>query len=158
MVGVGSMGGMMSLLFAEEGIAINFFDPSDSNAETLLENARNANLADKIKRQKGYESLCKSLDSPRVFIFSLPHGNIADKTIEGLLPHLRKGDILVDASNEHWQDTKRRQDELEPQGIHFIGMGVSGGNQSPRPGPSMSLGGKDTATGKIMPPLSNSPG
>lgn len=151
MIGVGNMGAMMTLLFAEFGIEVSFYDPSEEHDEALLRHAKGAKLQDKIKYRKDYQTLCENLGSPKVFVFSVPFGNVGDKTIEGLRPYLQKGDILMDASNEHWQSTERRQKHLEPDGIHYIGMGVSGGYQSARHGPSVSPGGSEEALNIIMP-------
>jgi 6-phosphogluconate dehydrogenase len=151
MIGAGNMGGMMSLLFAEYGIEVDFYDPSEKNYKLLMDHAKEAKLEDKIKGHKDYKSLCDSLGSPKVFVFSIPFGNIADKTIDSLRPYLNKGDILMDASNENWLSTERRQKRLEPDGIHYIGMGVSGGYQSARHGPSISPGGSNEALDLVMP-------
>ena len=62
----------MSFLFAEYGVEVNFYDPSEENAETLLKEAEQAKLSDKIKWQKDYKSLCDCLGSQKVFVFSLP--------------------------------------------------------------------------------------
>ena len=153
MIGAGSMGGMMSLLFAELGITVFVYDPSDENSQALLKHAKEAKLDDKIGIQKDYESLCKSLGSPKVFIFSLPHGIVEDKTVENLRPHLEAGDIILDASNENWLNTERRQAICTPLNVHYIGAGVSGGYQSARHGPSISPGGDNEGLDKIMPLL-----
>lgn len=141
--GAGSMGGMLALLFAETGIDVHVFDPSTENVDKLLDNAKNAQLDAKIRHEKDYEALCKALpsDSPKVFIFSVPHGTVGDKTIDGLEPFLKAGDVILDASNELWTNTERRQKRLQPKGVHYIGMGVSGGYQAARHGPSISPGG-----------------
>ncbi|MCJ1358097.1 MAG: hypothetical protein MMC33_008095 [Icmadophila ericetorum] len=151
MVGAGSMGGMMALLFAELGVDVHIYDPSSENTKTLLQNAENVGLADKVHSEKDYESLYNSLGSPKVFVFSLPHGSVGDKTIASLEPFLQKGDIIMDASNENWKSTERRQARLDPKGIHFIGMGVSGGYQSARHGPSISPGGSPEAISRVLP-------
>ena len=79
----------MTLLFAEHGYTVHFYDPSQDNVDALLSHAKEAKQRDKIFAQKDYKSLCKALDtSPRVFLFSLPHGNVADKTIDGLDSYL----------------------------------------------------------------------
>lgn len=142
MVGAGSMGGMMTLLCAEYGIEVHIFDPSSESVNHVLAQAKQAGLDSKIFHQKDYKSLCESLpsDSPKVFILSVPHGSVGDKTIDGLEAHLRKGDFILDASNERWTSTERRQERLRPKGVHFIGMGVSGGYQAARHGPSISPG------------------
>jgi 6-phosphogluconate dehydrogenase len=151
MTGVGNMGAMMSLLFAELGIEVNFYHPSEAHRHLLLDHAKEAELEDKIKCRKDYKSLCENLGTPKVFVFSIPFGSAADKTIDELRPYLQKGDILMDASNEHWLSTRRRQRRLEPDGIHYVGMGVSGGYQSARHGPSIPPGGSEEALDLITP-------
>lgn len=143
MIGAGSMGGMMTLLCAEHGIEVHMFDPSADNVNRVLAQAKQAGLDSRTFYQKDYESLCNALpsdSSPKVFILSLPHGAAGDKTIDGLEPFLRAGDVILDASNERWTSTERRQDRLRPKGVHFVGMGVSGGYQAARHGPSISPG------------------
>lgn len=141
----------MSLLFAEEGIHVHFYDPSEEHTRALQSHAKEANLMDRITAHGDYESLCKALETPRAFVFSVPHGEVGDKTIDGLDPWLEKGDVLMDASNEHWRNTERRQRRLSARGIHFIGMGVSGGYQSARHGPSISPGGSSEALDLVFP-------
>jgi 6-phosphogluconate dehydrogenase len=68
-----------------------------------------------------------------------------------LRPHLKEGDIILDCSNEHWTNIERQQKELEPDGIHYIGCGVSGGYESARHWPSMSPGGNNEALQKVIP-------
>lgn len=100
MIGVGSMGSMgsmMSLLFAEHGIKVHFYDPQEKNIHLLLDRAKKINVQDKIFHEKDYRGLCKSLDRPKVFIFSLPHGGAGDETIDGLRPYLERGDVIMDA-------------------------------------------------------------
>ncbi|KFH41363.1 6-phosphogluconate dehydrogenase-like protein [Hapsidospora chrysogenum ATCC 11550] len=151
MIGVGNMGGMLSLLFAEHGIEVHFFDPSDQHVDDLQEHARTAGLEGRINHHRDYQTLCESLDTPKVLVFSTPHGSVADKTISSLDPWLKPGDIIMDAGNEHWQNTVRRQESLAPTGIHYIGMGVSGGYQSARSGPSLSPGGSKEALDVVFP-------
>ncbi|KAF3764119.1 hypothetical protein M406DRAFT_62581 [Cryphonectria parasitica EP155] len=133
----------MALLFAEYDIEVHLFDPATENVKRVLDQAKKAGLGSKVFHQKDYESLCGSLpsDSPKVFVLSVPHGSVGDKTIDGLEPFLNKGDVIMDASNERWTHTERRQERLRPKGVHFIGMGVSGGYQAARHGPSISPGG-----------------
>lgn len=154
MVGAGSMGGMMSLLYAEHGLDIHFFDPNEDNVHQLLEQAKTLKTNHKIIHETDYEQLCKSIltdGQPRLFVFSIPHGSAGDKTVDNLLPYLDKADIILDCSNEYYLNTERRQQKLEPKGIHYIGCGVSGGYQSARHGPSMSPGGSSEALDKVMP-------
>ncbi|PKS08545.1 hypothetical protein jhhlp_004931 [Lomentospora prolificans] len=151
MIGAGSMGSMMSLMFAEYDIDVHFFEPSDDTADRLLKYAKDNKLDGKITRHKTHKDLCGALSAPKVFIFSIPHGAPADKSIEDLRPFLEKGDLIMDGSNEKWTETERRQKELEPHGIHYIGMGVSGGYQSARKAPSLSPGGSKEALDLVFP-------
>ncbi|KAH7254631.1 6-phosphogluconate dehydrogenase [Fusarium solani] len=151
MIGVGSMGAMMSLLLAEKDIHVYYYDPSQSNSEALESHAEKAKLQENIHHYHTHESLCGALSSPRAFILSIPHGNVGDETIDAMLPWLSAGDIIMDASNEHWKATERRQKKLGSEGVEYIGMGVSGGYQSARHGPSICPGGAPEALDKVLP-------
>lgn len=126
----------------------------ENNVKDLQDRAKSINAEDKIVHQKDYKDLCESLSStgsPKLVVFSIPHGSVGDETVKGLRPYLEKGDIILDCSNEYWRNTERRQKDLEPDGIHYIGCGVSGGYQSARHGPSMSPGGDADTLKKILP-------
>ncbi|KAL8673082.1 MAG: hypothetical protein Q9168_002505 [Polycauliona sp. 1 TL-2023] len=153
MIGCGSMGGGMALLFAEHGITVSLNDPSEETMDQLLATAKRDGLQDRLQKHSSYEGLCRSLGSPKVFVFSLPHGTVGDSVVDGLHNYLTKGDIIIDASNENWQNTQRRQGKLVPQGVYYIGMGVSGGYQAARRGPSMCPGGEQRALDIVMPLL-----
>lgn len=150
MIGCGSMGGGMSLLFAEHDIHVSMKDPSEEAMDGLIEQAQRAGLDGKLSKHTHYDSLCKSLDNPKVFFMSLPHGAVGDTVIDALHPHLNPGDVLVDCANEHWANTHKRQGRMIAQGVHYVGCGVSGGYQSARRGPSMCPGGSDTAVNLVM--------
>ncbi|KAF6798246.1 6-phosphogluconate decarboxylating [Colletotrichum sojae] len=155
MVGLGSMGAAMSLLFAENEYRVFFYDPSQENIDKLRKDAINLGLDDRITGRDSYEDLCKTVkgeNSPGVFVFSTPHGPVGEKAVEGLLAGgLERDDIIIDCANEQWQVTEERQKQLEPKGIHYVGCGVSGGYQSARAGPSFSPGGSPEAVHRILP-------
>ena len=132
MIGCGSMGGGMALLFAEHGYNVALEDPSKEAMEGIKKQAENDQIGDKISIHKGYESLCKALDSPKVFVWSLPHGTVGDSVLEGLLPYLDKGDIIIDCANEHWENSERRMGKTVLRGVRYVGCGVSGGYQAAR--------------------------
>lgn len=121
MIGCGSMGGGMALLFAENGIKVLLNDPSEDTVTGLLEQGKKEGFGDQLEKYLDYQDLCKSLGSPRVFFFSLPHGTVGDSVVDGLQQYLSQGDIIVDASNEHWQNTQRRQGKLVSQGVYYVG-------------------------------------
>ena len=141
----------MALLLAENGISVSIQDPSEETVDKLIQSAKGQNLADKLSKHADYKSLCASLGSPKVVIFSLPHGSVGDDVVAKLHPYLHKGDIIVDCSNEKWLNTQRRQGKLVAQGVYYIGCGVSGGYQAARRGPSMCPGGEEAALDICMP-------
>lgn len=130
MIGCGSMGGGMALLFAEKGIHVALQDPSSDAMTNVIKQGEKDGVADKLSKHEDYEDLCKTLDKPKVFVWSLPHGNVGDKVLEGLMPYLEKGDIIIDCGNEHWENTERRQGKCVTRGIRYVGCGVSGGYQA----------------------------
>ena len=91
----------MALLFAEKGVKVLLEDPNEDSVTQVLEAARKDGLQDMLEKHQDYHDLCKSLDKPKVFVFSLPHGTVGDTVVDGLHPYLEKGDIIIDASNEH---------------------------------------------------------
>ncbi|KAK3634601.1 hypothetical protein LTR56_015181 [Elasticomyces elasticus] len=154
MIGCGSMGGGMAQLFAENGIHVSLEDPSSDQMEIVIDSAKQAGIpADRFSKHSDYQSLCESLDKPKVLFFSLPHGSVGDSVLGGLMPYLEKGDIIVDCGNEHWENTERRQGKCVTKGIRYVGCGVSGGYQAARRGPSMCPGADDETLSLVLPLL-----
>jgi 6-phosphogluconate dehydrogenase len=91
------------------------------------------------------EELCRVLQPPRRIMMMVKAGQVVDQTIQQILPHLQKGDILIDGGNSLDTDTERRTRQLADQGILFIGTGVSGGEEGARHGPSIMPGGNPAA-------------
>jgi len=144
------MGGGMTLLLAEKGISVSIQDPSEETVDKLIQSAKDQGIHDKLSKHENYADLCKSLDSPKVFFLSLPHGTVGDTVCDGLSPYLAKGDLIIDCSNEKWLNTQRRQGKLIAQGVYYVGCGVSGGYQAARRGPSMCPGGEENALDLCM--------
>jgi 6-phosphogluconate dehydrogenase len=149
------MGSMMSLLFASHDIRVSMYDPSSENVDKAYQNAKNAGFDKLIDPYKDYDSLCSSLpiDSPRIYLWSIPHGTIGDSILDSLDPYLNSGDIIIDAANEFYLNTQRRQGRSLNRGVHYIGTGVSGGYQAARSGPSLSPGGDKKGLELVMPLL-----
>lgn len=98
-----------------------------------------------------------SIERPRKIIVMVKAGAATDAVIEDLLPHLDEGDIIIDAGNAHFPDTIRREHDLAQKGIHFVGMGVSGGEEGALNGPSIMPGGAKesyTTLGPILEDIS----
>ncbi|HUS62288.1 MAG TPA: NAD(P)-binding domain-containing protein, partial [Acidimicrobiales bacterium] len=87
------------------------------------------------------EDFVAAIERPRAIIIMVKAGEATDAVIDELVPLLDEGDIVVDAGNAHFADTLRRQQALEERGLHFVGMGVSGGEEGALNGPSIMVGG-----------------
>jgi 6-phosphogluconate dehydrogenase len=132
------------------------FGLGENNMRAAEKMVKGVDEESRVHRQHSYAQLCdevKSENHPRVIIFSIPHGNPGDECVKHLRPHLDKGDIILDCSNEYYVNTERRQIDLGRDGIYYVGCGVSGGYQSARAGPSMSPGGDPKALEILMPLL-----
>ncbi|MDB5007059.1 MAG: hypothetical protein JWP45_1452 [Mucilaginibacter sp.] len=149
MIGLGTMGRNLLLNMGDHGVKGAGFDTDASKGELLEKESTHHNL-------KGFSDVSKfveSLKSPRAIMMLVPAGKIVDDVIAELLPLLDKGDILIDGGNSHFTDTNRRVDELEAKGFHFFGMGISGGEEGARKGPSMMPGGDKDAYNVMKPIL-----
>ena len=113
------------------------------------------NILKKTLKQPSYtiEDFVNSLETPRRIILMVKAGAPTDATIKSLLPHLDKGDVLIDGGNTFFQETMRRNEELDNSGINFIGMGVSGGEKGALEGPSLMPGGQKEAYDLVEPIL-----
>jgi 6-phosphogluconate dehydrogenase len=141
MIGLGTMGRNLLLNMGDHGVNGAGFDLDASKGQLLEQESKHNNL-------KGFSDIklfVGSLKSPRAIMMLVPAGKIVDDVIGELLPLLDKGDILIDGGNSHFTDTNRRVDDLEKKGFHFFGMGISGGEEGARHGPSMMPGGDKEA-------------
>lgn len=144
---------MFALLLASNGITVYIHDRSEQSMQNTATKAKASGLSGNVILCHDYDSLCESLGSPKVFIFSLPHGGPGNAVVQTLSPYLRAGDIIVDASNEDYRVTQKRQAILEPFDVHYIGMGISGGFNGARYGPAMMPGGSTYAVEMLLPLL-----
>lgn len=149
MIGLGTMGRNLLLNMAEHGFAVAGYD-RDPQKATQLE-TEGADYT--VKGFSSIEPFVKSLKSPRAIMMLVPAGPIVDSVIAELLPLLDKGDLVIDGGNSHFTDTTRRDIDLEAQGYHFFGMGISGGEEGARHGPSMMPGGDKEAYQVVEPIL-----
>lgn len=159
-IGAGNMGTMMSFGFAEQGLDVSLWDVSGKNIDQALHMAKEVreqekHLIGKVDCFKDIKDFTESLNDvkPAVYIFSITHGHPVDSVLAKIMDDLRQGDIILDGGNEHYRNTERRQKQLEVQKVHWVGMGVSGGYQSARRGPSLSLGGSREAVEQVLPLL-----
>lgn len=138
MIGIGVMGSNLLLNLADNGYAVIGFDLKQERADKLEEAAKQRTT---VKGTTDIAAMIKALKKPRKVMMLVPAGKPVDDVIENLLPHLENGDILIDGGNSYYKDTLKRILYLQNKGIHFFGMGVSGGEMGARLGPSMMPGG-----------------
>jgi 6-phosphogluconate dehydrogenase len=149
MIGLGTMGRNLLLNMADKGFKVTGYDKDQKMLKKLEEDGKSHDL-------KGFESLedfLQSLELPRRIVLLVPAGAIVDSVINELVPLLEKGDMIIDSGNSHFTDTSRRALELSEKGMHFFGMGISGGEEGARFGPSMMPGGDKTAYEAVRPIL-----
>lgn len=149
MVGLGVMGSNLLYNIADHGFSVIGFDLNSEKAKNL---EKEATPNTDVKGVSVIKDFISQLNTPRKIMLLVPAGKPVDNVIENLLPHLSKGDIIIDGGNSHYVDTVRRVKYLADQEFHFMGMGVSGGEEGARKGPSIMPGG-DLEAFKVVQPI-----
>ncbi|MBI1620960.1 NADP-dependent phosphogluconate dehydrogenase [Aquamicrobium zhengzhouense] len=147
LIGLGVMGANLALNIAEKGYPVAVFNRTASRTGTFFENA--GDLRENVVPCATLEEFVAQIKPPRPIILMVQAGKAVDEQIEGLRDFLSAGDIIIDAGNANFRDTIRRFDELENSGLTFIGMGVSGGEEGARHGPSIMVGGEKQAYERV---------
>ncbi len=148
-VGIGVMGANLALNFEDHGFRVSLFDRDRAKVERCAAQSNH----DALFGATTTEEFVRSLDTPRRILVMVPAGKAVDSVIESLLPFLEEGDILVDGGNSRFQETRRRERELAHRAIRFVGMGISGGEEGARHGPSLMPGGDRAAWERLRPML-----
>ena len=149
MVGLGTMGRNFLLNVAEQGFSCVGYDLDEEKRRLLTEEGQGFS----VESAEDVIDFVAKLETPRKIMLLVPAGKIVDAVIEDLLPHLEKGDIVIDGGNSHFSDTERREKYLTEKGIEFLGVGVSGGEEGARHGASIMPGGKREAYDTVAPIL-----
>ncbi|HQY88710.1 MAG TPA: NAD(P)-binding domain-containing protein, partial [Tepidisphaeraceae bacterium] len=136
-VGLEVMGRNIALNIEEKGFPIAVYNRTTSKAEEFVAD----NPGKNIKMGATPQEFIALLTRPRKILLMVKAGFATDATIDALKPFLEPGDILIDGGNALYTDTERRENTLRPTGLKFFGMGVSGGEEGARHGPSMMPGG-----------------
>ncbi|WP_138420092.1 NADP-dependent phosphogluconate dehydrogenase [Aquibacillus sediminis] len=149
-IGLAVMGKNLALNIESRGYAVSVFNRSPEKTEAFLQNeAAGKNFVGTYN----VEEFVNSLEKPRKILLMVKAGPATDATIESLMPYLDKDDILIDGGNTFFENTVRRNKELSERGIHFIGAGVSGGEEGALNGPSIMPGGQKEAYDLVEPIL-----
>ena len=139
LTGLGTMGAALALNMAEKGFDVAVHNRSNDKVDDFMNRA--GPLADRLTPAYELDGLVAALDSPRAVIIMVKAGDAVDAVIDALVPLLDKGDLIVDAGTAAFNDTRRRTADLAGKGLGFLGMGVSGGEEGARHGPSIMVGG-----------------
>ncbi len=137
-VGMAVMGSNLARNFASHGYSVAVFNRTPGRTRELM--AAHGADGDFVPAET-VESFVASLKRPRRMILMVQAGPATDATIESLVPFLEPGDIIVDGGNSHFPDTIRREAALRAQGFHFVGAGISGGEEGALLGPAIMPGG-----------------
>lgn len=149
MIGLGTMGRNLLLNIADHGFAAIGYDRDLAKGKLLEQEATKGTT---VKGAASLQEMVQHLKTPRKIMMLVPAGPIVDAVIADLLPLVSEGDIIIDGGNSHHTDTLKRINSLTDKKIHFMGMGVSGGEQGARKGPSMMPGG-DVKAWKALQPI-----
>lgn len=149
-VGLAVMGKNLARNIESRGNSVSVFNRSYAKTEDFLANEA---AGKHFFGANTIEEFVHSLEKPRKILLMVKAGAATDATIESLKPYLDKGDILIDGGNTFYKDTIRRNQELDESGIHFIGTGVSGGEEGALKGPSIMPGGQKEAYDLVEPIL-----
>ncbi len=141
LIGLGVMGSNLALNMEEKGFPVAVWNRNGAKIDAFL--------AEHTGKSFGGDSdlaaFVALLATPRRILLMVKAGDPVDQMVERLLPLLAPGDILMDGGNSWFEDTQRREKYLREEGLHFVGVGISGGEEGARHGPSMMPGGSEAA-------------
>ncbi|HEU4463603.1 MAG TPA: NADP-dependent phosphogluconate dehydrogenase [Gemmatimonadota bacterium] len=149
LIGIGTMGSNLALNFEDHGIPVAFWNREQDRTRAFAAAHPDRELVPTYT----FEELVRSLERPRRILMMIPAGAPVDETLARLTPLLEPGDVAIDGGNSLFHDTRRRAAELAARGLHFFGIGISGGSEGARTGPSLMVGGPHEAYGILAPAL-----
>ena len=142
LIGLAVMGQNLVLNMTDHGFKVAVFNRTTSKVDEFLAHEAKGTP---IEGAHSIAELCAKLKTPRRVMIMVKAGDVVDQTIDQIVPHLEKGDIIIDGGNSLFTDSNRRTKDLAEKGILFIGTGVSGGEEGARFGPSIMPGGNPAA-------------
>jgi 6-phosphogluconate dehydrogenase len=151
LLGLGTMGANLALNIAEKGFPIAVFNRTTDKTRVFMAEA--GPLAAKLVAAETLKDFVAAIKPPRAIILMVPAGAAVDEQIDALRPLLAKDDLIIDAGNANYTDTNRRAAAAADNGESFLGIGVSGGEEGARHGPSIMGGGPRPAWNRVQPIL-----
>ena len=149
LIGLGTMGAALALNIAEKGFAIAVFNRTTATTHAFVAGA--GVLAPQLTACDTLADLVAALRKPRSIILMVNAGDPVDEQIAALRPLLDQDDLIIDAGNANFQDTNRRAAAAAAAGVPYLGIGVSGGEDGARHGPSIMAGGPKAAWDRVAP-------
>jgi 6-phosphogluconate dehydrogenase len=149
-IGLSTMGSNLARNAARNGAKVAVFNRTTEKMEEFIK--EHGQEGDFVACTTP-EEVCAALTTPRAILVMVKAGQPVDDVIAEFLPFMEKGDIIIDGGNSYYVDSQRREKELAEQGMRFVGMGVSGGEEGALHGPSMMPGGDKSAYKEIEPLL-----
>ncbi len=147
-IGLAVMGENLVLNMESKGFTVSVYNRTKENTINFIEGkAKNKNIIGTFRIQ----DLIGSLKTPRKVMLMVKAGKPVDDLIDGILPYLERGDIIIDGGNSHYLDTIRRTEYVEKSGFYYIGTGISGGEEGALKGPSIMPGGSYASWNQIKP-------
>jgi len=143
LIGLAVMGSNLALNIAEKGYTIAVHNRTASKIDDFVVTARQQGLDSKVVPEADLVQFIQSVKRPRSIIIMVKAGKPVDEMIEQLLPHLEAGDAILECGNSLYTDSQRRFEYLRDKGVGFLGIGVSGGEEGARHGPSIMVGGPE---------------
>ena len=137
------MGAALAMNIADKGFGVAVHNRSAEKLDAFMDNV--GDLREQVTPAASLEELVGALEAPRAVIIMVKAGGPVDSVIEALSEFMEPGDLIIDAGNANFNNTRRRHRTLTEKGLKFIGMGVSGGEEGARFGPSIMVGGDKEA-------------
>jgi 6-phosphogluconate dehydrogenase len=147
LIGLGVMGANLALNIAEKGFVIAVYNRTWATTEKFIADA--GPLGKRIIACRTMSELISNIRAPRPVIIMVKAGEAVDEQITSLCEVMERNDIIIDAGNANYHDTVRRDEALSKTGVNFIGMGVSGGEEGARHGPSIMAGGEESSYRRV---------
>ncbi|TCP24319.1 6-phosphogluconate dehydrogenase [Tenacibaculum skagerrakense] len=141
--GIGVMGKSLALNMLNKGISVSVYNRDEGAEKEMVENFLKETENKNVVGFTELKDFVHSLQTPRKILLMVKAGNVVDAVIDSIVPFLEEGDVLIDGGNSHYKDTERRVNALKNKQIHFVGLGVSGGEEGALKGPSLMPGGSE---------------